>query len=218
MNFTVAERVRRIGAHHPETLPPVEYARQIFWSTGADLPDDLEERMDNFTLEYLELPAGEKAVVSVTLPEGRLVIFDPVTHAAHFLDVKGEPTRERRSLSLVYNNVAAPTGMLELAPGPMRITFREPDHRPHASLDLGLRRRARWHPRPPSAVPHRQADPVQPDLPRSLPHRRPRHRPAPEDPVARLPVHRPQGLDRALRAGRRSRRLRPRPLPFPRAS
>src|SRR5215475_2483794 len=32
VTFTVNPRVRRIAAHDPETLPEVEYYRQIFWS------------------------------------------------------------------------------------------------------------------------------------------------------------------------------------------
>ena len=50
-------------------------------------------------------------------------MFDPVTHATQFLDVKGEPTRERQALTLVFNNVKAPTGKMELRPGPLRITL-----------------------------------------------------------------------------------------------
>jgi class 3 adenylate cyclase len=46
-----------------------------------------------------------------------------VTHAAHFLDVKGEPTRERQNLSLVFNKVRAPTGTMELRPGPFRLAL-----------------------------------------------------------------------------------------------
>jgi hypothetical protein len=33
VTFTVSPRVRRIAAHDPDTLPEVEYYRQIFWSS-----------------------------------------------------------------------------------------------------------------------------------------------------------------------------------------
>ena len=46
-----------------------------------------------------------------------------MTHAAQFIDVKGEPTRERQNLSLVYHNVHAPTGTVELRPGPLRLSL-----------------------------------------------------------------------------------------------
>src|SRR6478752_4768084 len=38
--FTVNPRVRRIAAHDPDTLPFPEYVRQLFWSSGLDLPED----------------------------------------------------------------------------------------------------------------------------------------------------------------------------------
>src|ERR1044071_6690147 len=40
VTFTIAPRVRKIAAHDPETLSWPEYYRQIFWSSGVDLPDD----------------------------------------------------------------------------------------------------------------------------------------------------------------------------------
>jgi class 3 adenylate cyclase len=45
-----------------------------------------------------------------------------VTHAAHFIDVKGEPTKERQTLSLVYNKVFSPTITTEMRPGPLRLS------------------------------------------------------------------------------------------------
>src|SRR5438105_14677817 len=42
VSFTVTRRVRRIAAHEPDELPVWEYYRQIFWSSGMDLPEDLE--------------------------------------------------------------------------------------------------------------------------------------------------------------------------------
>ena len=34
VTFTVSPRVRRIAAHDPDTLPPAEYLRQIFFGLG----------------------------------------------------------------------------------------------------------------------------------------------------------------------------------------
>src|SRR6202049_2327836 len=61
VTFTVSRRVRRIAAHEPDELAFFEYMRQIFWASGADLPDDLEQIGEEMTLDTLELPAGEKA-------------------------------------------------------------------------------------------------------------------------------------------------------------
>jgi class 3 adenylate cyclase len=123
VTFTVSPRVRGIAAHDPHKLPIWEFCRQILWSSGVDLPDDYEQVIEEITLDSLELPAGEKAILSLQLPAEFLIVFDPVTHATHFLDVKGEPTRERQALTLVFNNVKAPTGKMELRPGPLRISL-----------------------------------------------------------------------------------------------
>jgi class 3 adenylate cyclase len=123
VTFTVSQRVRRIAAHDPDTLPEVEYYRQIFWSSGVDLPETLGESLDEFTVDSIELPPGEKAVLSVQLPNDFVIVFDPVTHGTQFLDVKGEPTRERQTLSMVFNKVKAPVGTVEMRPGPLRLSL-----------------------------------------------------------------------------------------------
>jgi len=123
VTFTVAPRVRHIAAHAPNELPFADYVREVFFSSGVDLPDDYKQRMDRIMLDALELPAGEKAQVSLQLPAGSVILFDPVTHAAHYLEVTGEPTSERRTLSFAYGNVKAPTETTELPPGPLRITL-----------------------------------------------------------------------------------------------
>jgi len=122
--FTVSPRVRRIAAHDPNTLPIWEYFKQVFWSSGIDLnKDSFAALTDEVVLDALELPAGEKAVLSLQLPSQFIIVFEPVTHAAQFIDVQGEPTRERQQLSLIYNNVHAPTGTTTMRPGPLRLSL-----------------------------------------------------------------------------------------------
>ena len=122
--FTVSPRVRHVGAHDPSTLPPFEYFRQVFWSSGVDLPEEgLEEEMANATLDILELPAGQKAFLTVLLPEGDVACFEPVTHSAHFFAVSGEPTRDRQSLSITYNEFSPPSGADKMRPGPLRLAL-----------------------------------------------------------------------------------------------
>ena len=123
VTFTLSRRIRRIAAHEPDELPFFEYMRQIFWASGIDLPDDLEGLGQEITLDTLELPAGEKAQLSLQLPAQFLIVFEPVTHAAHFIDVKGEPTRERQNLAMVFNDLKAPTGTTEMRPGPLRLSL-----------------------------------------------------------------------------------------------
>ena len=219
VTFTVSPRVRRIAAHNPDELPLPEYFRQMYWGSGVDLPDeDYEAMVDDFVVDHVELAPGEKAVLSVQLPAEFIIVFEPVTHSAQFIDVKGEPTRERQNLSLAYDRDHTHNQTLEMRPGPLRMALENrTDTRVLPTVFiagdtlhdlLGQ----------PAAVPHRQAAAHQPDVPRPLPDRHARRRPAPEDHQPDLPVHRPQRLDRALRAGRRPRRLRPGARAFPGAA
>jgi class 3 adenylate cyclase len=123
VTFTVSRQVRRIAAHDPNTLSIWDYFRQIFWSSGVDLPATLDQLIDEITIDAVELPPGERAQISLQLPAEFVIVFEPVTHAAQFLDVKGEPTRERQALMLTYNKVRAPTGTMELRPGPLRLSL-----------------------------------------------------------------------------------------------
>jgi class 3 adenylate cyclase len=123
VTFTVTRRVRRIAAHDPHELPFVEYFRQVFWASAMDLPEDLDHTVESLTLDTLELPAHEKAQLSLQLPAEFLIVFEPVTHAAQFIDVKGEATRERQNLSIVFTGLRAPTTTIEMRPGPLRLSF-----------------------------------------------------------------------------------------------
>jgi class 3 adenylate cyclase len=124
VTFAVSPRMRRIAAHDPHTLPAWEYYRQVFWGSGVDLPEaDFAMAAEKLTLDSIELPPGEKAHLSLILPAEFLIVFEPVIHAAQFIDVKGEPASERQSLTLVYTNLRAPTGTMELRPGPLRLSL-----------------------------------------------------------------------------------------------
>lgn len=124
VTFTVDPRVRRIAGHAPEELPVVEYLRQIYWGSGVDLPgDNLEQIFDSLVIESLDVPAGEKAVLSVQLPAKFIIVFEAVTHSVQFIDVKGEPTKERQSLSLIYDRDHLVNQTLEMRPGPLRISI-----------------------------------------------------------------------------------------------
>ena len=122
--FTVSPQIRRIAAHDPNGLPLWEYFKQVFWSSGVDLNEELFESLtDEVTLDALELPAGEKAVLSLQLPPQFIIVFEPVTHSAQFIDVQGDPTKERQQLSLIYNNAHAPVETVTMRPGPLRLAL-----------------------------------------------------------------------------------------------
>ena len=123
VTFTVSRRIRRIAAHDPHEPQLAEYFRQVFWGSGFDVPEDLERVFEEVTLDAIELPPGEKALMSLQLPAEFVIVMDPVTHGTQFLDVKGEPTRERLNLSLVFDKVRKPTGTTTMRPGPLRLSL-----------------------------------------------------------------------------------------------
>jgi class 3 adenylate cyclase len=125
VTFTISPRVRRIPAHDPETLPWIEYYRQIFWSSGVDLPDNktLAKWVSETTLDSRELSPGEKVVLSLQLPEGEVALFDPVLHMSQHLEVKGELARESQSLAFVMTTDHAPEGTVQMQPGPLKLTL-----------------------------------------------------------------------------------------------
>ncbi|MBZ6074743.1 adenylate/guanylate cyclase domain-containing protein [Microvirga puerhi] len=125
VTFTISPRVRRIAAHDPDTLPMWDYVRQFFWSSGVDLPDDETFRgiLDDIVLDSIDLPPGERASLSLQLPAGFIIVFEPVTHEAQFIEVKGEPTRERQTLSIIYNGAHTHNETIILHPGPLRLSL-----------------------------------------------------------------------------------------------
>ncbi len=123
VTFTVSPRVRKIAAHSPDELSAAEYYRQIFWSSAIDLPADMEKVLRQITLESVDLPPGERAILSLELPKGSLIVFDPVTHAAQFLDVSGEEASERQNLSVIFNKVPVPVDTIALRPGRLHLVL-----------------------------------------------------------------------------------------------
>src|SRR6202171_3531726 len=123
VTFTVSPRVRKIAAHSPAQLSAPDYYRQIWWSAAIDLPADLEKLLGEVTLEIVDLPPGERAILSLQLPKGTVIVFDPVTHTAQFLDVSGEEASERQNLSVIFNNVQVPVDTVALRPGPLRLAL-----------------------------------------------------------------------------------------------
>src|ERR1700674_3160797 len=123
VTFTVSPRLRKIAAHSPDELSAAEYYRQIFWSSAIDLPADVEKLLGEVTLETVDLPPGERAILSLQLPKGTVIVFDPVTHTAQFLHVGGDDARDRQNLSMVFNKVEVPIDTIALRPGPLRLAL-----------------------------------------------------------------------------------------------
>ena len=125
VTFTISPRVRRIAAHDPDTLPWIEYYRQVFWSSVVDFPDDetFANWIEETTLGTLELAAGEKVVLSLRLPEGFVDVFDPVVNMSLPIEIKGESARESQSLSFVMTKDHAAAETVQMRPGALQLTL-----------------------------------------------------------------------------------------------
>ena len=92
------------------TCRPTEYFRQLYWGSGVDVPDEgyrgAGRRLHDRPCRACR-PARRR-VLSIQLPPQFVIVFEPVTHSAQFIDVKGEPTRERQTLSLILRPRACP--------------------------------------------------------------------------------------------------------------
>src|SRR5207248_9219842 len=65
----------------------------------------------------------DKVLLSLQLPEGYVIVFDPVIHMSQHIEVTGEPARESQSLSFVMTRDHAPFGTVQMRPGPLQITL-----------------------------------------------------------------------------------------------
>ena len=218
VTFTVSPRVRKIAGHDPDSLPYIEYARQHFWGSGIDLPDDLEAAFRRLRHRGDRAAAGRKGA-AVAAAAGRVLhrlrpgdARDPVHRR------EGRADQGAAVADVVFNKVQAQTETVEMRPGPLRLTLENNTDRRvlpgvwianHALHDMMGKRK------PFLTAKRLLTNQTFRDIYRTDTHGR---RPAAEDHQPDVPVHRPEGLDRALRARRRSRRLRPGAPAFPRAA
>ena len=72
-------------------------------------------------------------MLSLQLPPQFIIVFEPVTHAAQFIDVQGEPTKERQQLSLIYNKIAGADRNHDDASGAAAAVARQPGRRAGAA-------------------------------------------------------------------------------------
>ena len=122
--FTVGPRVRKIAAHDPQTLPFWDYYRQVFWSSAVDLSDhDLEKLIADFTLDARVLGPGEQMSVSIEVPEGWVIVFEPVSHFGHYMKVAAERSAGIQELALTLETPSGPTATTPLKSGPVQLSI-----------------------------------------------------------------------------------------------
>ena len=124
-SFTVSPRVRRIAAHTPETLSFWDYFRQVFFSSGVAVAeaDRFDSLVQASVLEAAELAAGERMILSLQLPALDVIVFDPVTHRAQFIDICGEPTLDRQDFAVLFDGSGPSVTRTVLRPGPLRLSL-----------------------------------------------------------------------------------------------
>ena len=118
----VSPKVRRIAAHHPTTPPLWEYYKQVFWSSGID-PQGFLCLADRGCDAGCVGSRRRKAGTVDVLPPEFIIVFEPATHSAHFIDFEGEPTDKRQQLRLTFNKAHPPKGSITLRPGPSRLAL-----------------------------------------------------------------------------------------------
>ena len=122
--FTVSPRLRKIAAHDPSSLPFWDYYRQVFWSSAVDLSDaDLRKLIADFTLDARVLGPGEQATVDLQVPEGWVIVFDPVSHFGHYMKVAPERAAGVQELALAFDGARSPTATTPMRVGPVRLTM-----------------------------------------------------------------------------------------------
>lgn len=123
ITFTVDPRVRKIEAHSPESLSLWPYVRQVFWSSGSDLPDDLSDVAREAVLDAVEVAPGERVVRQIQMSEGLAVLFDPVTHSSQSLEVTGAPLADPQEITVHIDDTRLQTAMHRLAPGVLNLVL-----------------------------------------------------------------------------------------------
>lgn len=110
VTFTVSKQFRAISAHEPEGLPLWDYVRQVYWSSGSDLPVDLLPAVDGIALNSAELLPGTSASLTVSVAEGMVVVFDPVTHSSTLLEIIGQSQQAAQAIAIsIGETMQAPT-------------------------------------------------------------------------------------------------------------
>lgn len=123
ITFSIAETVRRLKYHDPDTLTATEYIREYRWSKGAYYPDgrtflDLMQEMNVFT-DFIE--PGESKTHTCTVEPVALMGSDVDARTELHADVEGEVTAEMQFLNVVLNGSEVQQNTRVLKTGPLTI-------------------------------------------------------------------------------------------------
>ena len=71
---TVSPRLRKIAAHKSRRIVRGRILSPDLLEFGDRLPADVEKLPQEVTLETVDLPPGERAILSLQVPEGTLIV------------------------------------------------------------------------------------------------------------------------------------------------
>jgi len=125
VSFSISPAIRRISLHDPDSVPVLDYYRYLHFANTMAMPrrNEYQEQWNEFTIEAEEVLPNEKIVMSIQLPPIFTILFEPISHQALFIDVQGDPVKERRDLTVVYGEGGTMTRTEVIAPGPLRLTL-----------------------------------------------------------------------------------------------
>jgi class 3 adenylate cyclase len=125
VSFTLSPSVRKISAHNPDSLGFSDYCRHMYFSNALCLPrgEAWHEELSQYTVEAEEVMPDAKVILALQMDPTFHIVFDPVMHSVTFLDVKGEPTRDRQEVTILYNASGPSPAETTVRPGPLRLTL-----------------------------------------------------------------------------------------------
>jgi class 3 adenylate cyclase len=122
VTFTVSPHIRSIAAHHPETLSFWNSAKEIYWSSGVVLPENFSDISKEAAITAFDLSSGQIEHRVLDIPEGLLVVFDPVTHSSTFFEVDAVPSHVPQTTRVVLDGAPGWKTSEKLHAGKIEIT------------------------------------------------------------------------------------------------
>jgi class 3 adenylate cyclase len=126
VNFCVSPQLRRVAAHEPERLTASQFYRQMYFSPSLVMPVGAEwdRLMPRITLFTGEVDPGTSRTIDLDLPREFLIVFEPITHAAVFMAVSGEPVEQAQQATVVFTAAGpSPARVDGMRPGPIALTL-----------------------------------------------------------------------------------------------
>jgi class 3 adenylate cyclase len=138
VTFTISPRIRKVAAHNPDTLSFWDFAQQVSWSSGVELPSDASGLMGGAVLDTVVLPGHENQHRQITIETGRSVIFDLVSHSAQILNASGTRRETVKKVRFEIIDEHLRRVAIDMRPGPVELQLRNATSRRALPIVLRL--------------------------------------------------------------------------------